>query len=50
MTEASYLPQASEYFVPGTEMTLKISIDLQINRTSRTSENQSSLRQIDSWF
>ncbi len=46
MAEALYL---SEYFIPGTEA-LKILIDLQTNHTNCTSENQSGLRQIDSWL
>ncbi len=47
MAEASYLPEASEYFIPSTEA-LQILIDLHINRTSCTAVNQSSLRVIDS--
>ncbi len=43
----SYLPQTSEYFVPGTEA-FQISIDLQINRTNYISENQTGFQEIDS--
>ncbi len=40
IAQASYLAQASEYFISVTEA-FQISIDLHINHTSRTSENQS---------